>query len=57
MSANNFRLHWRLSDKSLIDLRSKSGPNTEIWETPALILVQDEFLPLSITRFLAFFIS
>ena len=57
MSANNFRLHWRLSDKSLIDLRSKSGPNTEIWETPALILAQDEFLPLRITRFLAFFIS
>ena len=55
MSANNFRLHWRLSDKSLIDLRSKSGPNTEIWETPALILAQDEFLTVKNNSFFSVF--
>ena len=28
-SANNLRLHWRLSDKSLMYIRNKSGPNIE----------------------------
>ena len=40
-SANNLGLHWGLPDKSLMYTRNKSGPNIELWETPALILVQD----------------
>ena len=40
-SANNLGLHWGLPDKSLMYTRNKSGPNIELWEAPALILVQD----------------
>ena len=48
-SANNLGLHWRLSDKSLMYIRNKSGPNIKPWGTPALILAQDELWPLRIT--------
>ena len=48
-SANNLGLHWRLSDKSLMYIRNKSGPNIEPWGTPALILAQDELWSLRIT--------
>ena len=37
-SANNLVLHWRLSDKLLMDIRNKIKPNTERWGTLALIL-------------------
>ena len=48
-SANNLRLHWTLSDKSLMYFRNRGGPNIEPWGTPALILTQDELWPLRIT--------
>ena len=48
-SANNFGLHCRLWDKSLMYIRNKTGPNIEPWRTPALILAQDELWPLRIT--------
>lgn len=47
-SANNLRLHWRLSNESLMYFKNKSGPNIEAWPTPALILAQDELWPLII---------
>ena len=48
-SANNLGLLWRLSNKSLIYIRNKSGSNVEPWGTPALILAQDELWPLRLT--------
>ena len=36
LSANNLGLHWRLSNKSIIYVRNKSGPNIESWETPVV---------------------
>ena len=44
-SANNLGLHWRLSDKSLMYFRNKSGTNIELWGTKSLILAQDELWP------------
>ena len=61
--ANNLELHWRLSDKSVMYIRNKSGPNIDPWGTPALIVAQDELWPLRISlcflflkKFITYFI-
>ena len=54
-SANNLGLLWRLSDKSLMYMRNKSGPNIEPWGIPALTLAQVELWPLRITLCFLFF--
>ena len=51
---NNLGLHWRLSDKSFMYIRNKSGPYIEPLRTPALILVQDELWPLRIGLYFLF---
>ena len=45
-SVNNLGLHWRLSEKSSMYIRKKSGPIKEPWGTPTLILSQNELWPL-----------
>ena len=39
--ANSLGLHLKLSNKSSMYIRNKSGPNIEPWGTPALTLAQD----------------
>ena len=41
-SAKNLGLRSRLSDKLLMYIRKKGGPNIEPWGTPEFILTQEE---------------
>ena len=49
-SANNFGSHLRSSCKSLMNIRKRSGPNTEPWGTTDRIGVQLHISPLRTTR-------
>ena len=56
---NHLRLHWRLSDKSLIYITNGSKSNKELWETAGLTLTrdeltEDELCPLRIPLFFSF---
>ena len=54
-SANNLSLHWWSSGNSLMYIWNKSGPNIELWGTPAMILTEDELWSLRITLCFLFF--
>ena len=48
-SANNFLSEFKLSDRSLMQMRKSNGPNIEPCGTPSRIGVQSESLPLRTT--------